>query len=119
MATPNFSALLPDRTIQQIEALKPLYNGNKTQIVIDAINRMYQQEIKTMSDNQGWFNRDTYYISEQMLGNEATEQDARTMVEYLRRADYNVEYGSNMNRHPAPFSDLEWQYGLDVINKGE
>lgn len=49
MATPNFSALLPDRTIKQIEALKPLYNGNKTQIVIDAIKRLYQQEIKTMN----------------------------------------------------------------------
>lgn len=48
MSKPNFSAQLPDRTISQIEALKPLYNGNKTQIVIDAINRMYNQEIKTM-----------------------------------------------------------------------
>lgn len=48
MSKPNFSAQLPDRTLSQIESLKPLYNGNKTQIVINAIDRMYQQETKSM-----------------------------------------------------------------------
>lgn len=48
MGKPNFSALLPLQTLQEIEELKPLYNGNKTQIVIQAIKLLHRQEKPTM-----------------------------------------------------------------------
>jgi hypothetical protein len=45
MATPNFSALLPDVTLRQMADLAPLFNGNKTQIVIRAIAQLHKEEI--------------------------------------------------------------------------
>jgi len=45
MSKPNFSADFPEATIRQIEELKPLFNGNKTQIVIRAISELHRKEI--------------------------------------------------------------------------
>jgi hypothetical protein len=61
-------------------------------------------------------NMNTYYISEAMLGDEATEQDARRMVQLLRERGYDVEYGNDLNRGDAPFTDAEWQVCLDFIS---
>lgn len=49
MGKPNISAELPTSTLRQLDALKPLYNGNKTQVLIRAIANLYQQEIATMT----------------------------------------------------------------------
>ena len=59
----------------------------------------------------------TYYIDEQMLGPEATEKNARLMVDLLREHGHDVEYGHNMNREEPPFNDNEWQECLDLISK--
>jgi hypothetical protein len=51
MATPNFSALLPEVTLRQMADLAPLFNGNKTQIVIRAIAQLHKEEIHTMTSS--------------------------------------------------------------------
>jgi hypothetical protein len=45
MSTPNFSALLPDVTLQQLEDLKPLFNGNKTQLIMRAVAELHKREM--------------------------------------------------------------------------
>jgi len=49
MATPNFSALLPDAVTDQLNALVKLYGINKTQVVIRAIQELYKGEAKNMT----------------------------------------------------------------------
>ena len=49
MSKPNFSAELPETTLRLLDELKPLFNGNKTQIVIQAIRLLHQQEIRSMN----------------------------------------------------------------------
>lgn len=58
----------------------------------------------------------TYYISEQMLGDDATEQDARRMVELLTERGYNVEYGDALGQDEATISDSDWSDALDIIS---
>lgn len=56
----------------------------------------------------------TYYISEQMLGDEATEQDARRMVELLSAQGYDVEYGDRHNT--AEIADADWEAALETVS---
>lgn len=56
----------------------------------------------------------TYYIGEQMLGDEATEQDARRMVEILTEKGYDVEYGDR--RNTEEIADSDWEDGLDIVS---
>lgn len=56
----------------------------------------------------------TYYISEQMLGDEATETDARRMVEILTEKGYEVEYGDRHNTEEI--ADADWEEALDMIS---
>jgi hypothetical protein len=76
------------------------------------INQLHQQETKTMTSQT------TYCISEAMLGGEATEQDARRMVELLTERGYNVEYGDS---HCWQFEDeiltSDWDAALDIISQ--
>jgi len=44
MATPNFSALFPDITLNQLDALTKLYGINKTQVMIRSISDQYRKE---------------------------------------------------------------------------
>lgn len=44
MGKPNFSAELPGATLRLLEELKPLFDGNKTKIVIRAIEELYRKE---------------------------------------------------------------------------
>lgn len=70
-----------------------------------------QQEIKIM-------NTQTYYISEAMLGDEATEQDARRMVELLTEKGYDVEYGNRFNRTDEDdIATRDWEDALDIISQ--
>lgn len=63
-------------------------------------------------------NSNTYYISEQMLGSDATEKDARLMADLLREHGHDVEYGEPMRRNSEPpFNDAEWEECLDLISK--
>lgn len=45
MATPTFSAKLPDVTIQQLNELAAQFGVSKSQIVIQAVRQLHQQEI--------------------------------------------------------------------------
>lgn len=59
-------------------------------------------------------NATTYYVSEQMLGQFATEQDARHMVELLKELGYDVEYGDQMNK-VKPIPDEVWFERLEQV----
>jgi hypothetical protein len=76
------------------------------------INQPHEQEIGTMTSQT------TYYISEAMLGDEATENDARRMVEILTERGYDVEYGDS---HHGQFEDeiltSDWDAALDIISQ--
>lgn len=48
MATPNFSALLPEVTLQQLDELTKTLGTNRTQVVIQAIRTLHKQEIRGM-----------------------------------------------------------------------
>lgn len=58
----------------------------------------------------------TYYISEQMLGDEATEQDARRMVELLNAKGYDVEYGDAIGQDEDDIATRDWEDALDTIS---
>lgn len=49
MATPNFSALLPDVTTHQLTELTKIYGIGKTQVVIRAISDLYRKEFPVMN----------------------------------------------------------------------
>lgn len=49
MATPNFSAILPEVTQEQIVWLGRKFGINKTQIVITAVRLLYEREMKKTS----------------------------------------------------------------------
>lgn len=106
---------LTSATDRQIEALKELGFGSKTEIIRTAIDRMYREETRTMSAANA-ANSNTYYISEAMLGDEATEDDARRMVEILEGKGYNVEYGDKLGQDEAAISTADWEDGLDIIS---
>lgn len=77
------SIQLTEATDRQVAALKTAGYGSLTDIIRIAIDRMYQQETRTMNSTN-----DTYYIDEQMLGNTATAADARRIaVEAVEYAD--------------------------------
>lgn len=60
----------------------------------------------------------TYYITEAHLGDEATEQDARRMVELLTAKGYDVEYGNQFNRDGEDaIASRDWEDALDVISR--
>jgi len=40
----------------------------------------------------------TYFINEEMVGNEATREDAKKMVELLSDRGYDVEYGQSITQ---------------------
>lgn len=60
----------------------------------------------------------TYYISAEMLGDEATDDDARRMVKILEARGYDAEYG-----HPRSYQSdddiatKDWEEGLDIISR--
>lgn len=68
---------------------------------------MYREEIRIMETQ-------TYFVDEQMLGQFATEQDARHMVELLQERGYNAEYGSQMNK-VKPIPDEAWFACLEQV----
>lgn len=49
----------------------------------------------------------TYYVNEEMLGQFATEQDARHMIQLLTEKGFAVEYGTNLNK-VKPIPDEVW-----------
>jgi hypothetical protein len=57
----------------------------------------------------------TYYVDEQMLGDTATEKDARKMVKLLAQRGYNVEYGSAIGQDETAIRDADWTACLDKI----
>jgi hypothetical protein len=79
----------------------------------------YSDVIKHLLDHyEGDKNMNTYYITEEHLGSEATEASARLMVDLLHEHGHDVEYGEPMRRNPEPpFNDAEWQECLDLISK--
>lgn len=62
-------------------------------------------------------NSDTYYIDEQMLGDEADEQDARRMVELLSELGYNVEYGHALGQDEQTIGDGDFDNCLEIISR--
>lgn len=52
MTKPTFSAKLPDVTIQQLNELAAQFGTSKSQIVIQAVRQLHQQEISTMNTAQ-------------------------------------------------------------------
>ena len=58
----------------------------------------------------------TYYVSEAQLGDEATEQDARRMVEILAAKGYDVEYGDCLGQDETDIANRDWEDGLDTIS---
>lgn len=87
----------------QVEAMKELGDGNLSAGIRKAIENM---------------NTQTYFITEEHLGSQATEANARLMVDLLREHGHDVEYGEPMRRNPEPpFNDNEWAECLDLISK--
>lgn len=87
MATPNFSALLPDPTQRELKALTSALGINRTQVVIRAIHNLYQQETQTMNEKHLTDNLWTERVGE-----------LRQMVSDLPEAptcDEDVEYYLN------------------------
>jgi hypothetical protein len=59
----------------------------------------------------------TYRIDEQMLGDEANEQDARRMVELLSQQGYDVAYGHALSQDETLIADRDWEAALDTISR--
>lgn len=59
----------------------------------------------------------TYFIDEQMLGDIATEEDARRMVEILTERGYDVAYGHSISQDEATIANKDWEEGLDIISR--
>jgi len=63
-------------------------------------------------------NMDVYFISEEMLGDEATEGDARRMAELLTERGYDVEYGdSRRGQFEDEILTSDWDAALDIISE--
>lgn len=62
---------------------------------------------------------DTYYINEEMLGDTATEQDARRMVELLAARGYDVAYGHGYGQDEDAIPTAVWEECLDIISRGD
>lgn len=62
-------------------------------------------------------NSKTYRIDEQMLGDEATVEDARRMVEILTERGYDVEYGHSTSQGEDTIANKDWEDGLDIISR--
>lgn len=60
MATPNFSALLPNVTLKQMEELQQRFGVNKTQVVIRSIAQLYKESIRAMKEIKVGETNDVY-----------------------------------------------------------
>lgn len=60
MATPNFSALLPDISLEQLSQLSKKLGINRTQVVIRAIDELHEREAEKVKDHyySAWVNND-------------------------------------------------------------
>lgn len=81
MATPNFSALLPDIALNELNELTKALGINRTQVVIRAIHNLHQQEIKTMKQIKVGTTNDLHLY--------AVEADGRYYP--LTKSDLNFE----------------------------
>lgn len=166
-----------DNTDRQLEELCAAGFGNATQVILTAIDRMYQQEIPTVTtttthkynlssnmshrinfdqmierrladvqaaygDEVGdwhlYFDLDeldvddeaeaaariesiwpavkaTVYVEPEMLGDVATDADARRMVELLTERGYDAQLGSALHSAAVP-ADV-WGECLDIISQ--
>lgn len=92
MATPTFSAKLPDVTLKQLNDLSELYGIGKTQVVIRAISDLHKKEVNTMTSTTShkyyaWANNDrgasldvTLPMSESSRSMRAYENAARNQL---------------------------------------
>lgn len=70
---------------------------------------MHQQEIKPVS---------TYYITETMLGDQATADDARRMVQLLSERGYDVAYGNpRRDQRDEEIRQEDWDDCLDILSR--
>lgn len=109
MPTPTSTFRFSDLTRRQIAALVAATGHTQTAIVSTAIDRMYREETQTMT---------TYYITEEMLGDQATADDARRMVELLAERGYDVEYGNPRHgQHDDEIRQKDWNECLDILSR--
>lgn len=60
---------------------------------------------------------DIYYVDEQMLGDEATVEDAERMVELLTEWGYTVEYGHSIDQDEREIKQKDWNDALNIISQ--
>ena len=105
MATrkPNFSALFPAHTQQQIADLLPMFGNNKTQLVMRAIDLLHNQEIQTTMNtetelvyriptNEDYYTQETTeeYLVAGLLDNQETKI-AAFLAEHFAGMTYEIE----------------------------
>lgn len=96
-------------TLNQIDTLSEHTGQSKANVIQTAIDRMYQQEINEMS---------TYYITETMLGDQATADDARRLVALLAQRGYNVAYGNpRRDQRDDEIPQGDWDEALDILSR--
>ena len=100
---------------RKLRELSDTLGINQSAVLTVAINRLHQQEIKTMTAQTQTAEQSVYYIDEQMLGDTATEKDARKMVKLLAKRGYNVEYGHALGQDETTIDDADWAACLDRI----
>jgi hypothetical protein len=106
----NFRA--SDLTARQLEALMQLWGTSQTETLTVVIDRMYQQETRIMTTETLMT---TVYIEPEMLGDVATDADARRMVELLTERGYDAQLGSALSGADVP--EAVWGECLDIISQ--
>ena len=81
---------------QQLDELSAAGFGNQTDVIRTAVDRMYQQEKRAMNA------KPIVYVEPEMLGDMATNADARRMVQLLRERGYDAELGSALHGEEVP-----------------
>lgn len=96
----NFRA--SDLTARQLAELSERWGTTQSETITIIVDRMYREEAKMK----------TYYIHEEMIGPDATEDDARRMAELLQ-AHYGdaaqVEYGESIDPDRDRIPENVWQ----------
>jgi len=96
-------------TLNQINTLSEHTGQSKANVIQTAIDRMYREEIKDMS---------TYYITNAMLGDQATADDARRLVALLAQRGYDVAYGNpRRDQRDEEIRQADWNDCLDILSR--
>ncbi len=59
----------------------------------------------------------TYNINESMLGENATEADARRMIQLLYDHGHDVGYGNSTGQEEELIGSKDWQECLEILHR--